>query len=205
MLAAAGQDRAIWIWDLPGAPRDRQAFTLTPEALLGAWEALADTDAVRAYQGIRALTVAPAHSVDFLRDRLQSVPPRDWKPIARWIAELDSDKFSVRQEATRALERQGKLVEPALRATLEAKPPLEVRRRVEALLEFIAQHPLPAEQLRVVRAVEALELAGTPEARRSLETLAQGVPQDLLVQEAKKSLDRLTRVRKPGTLTPSDR
>jgi hypothetical protein len=50
---------------------------------------------------------------------------------------------------------------------------------------------LTAEQLRVVRAVEALERIGTPEARRLLKTLADGGPGELPTREAQAALDRL--------------
>jgi hypothetical protein len=50
-----------------------------------------------------------------------------------------------------------------------------------------------ADELRDVRAVEALEHAGMPEARRLLETLARGAAEARLTQEARASLRRLER------------
>jgi hypothetical protein len=47
------------------------------------------------------------------------------------------------------------------------------------------------EVLRAVRAVEALELAGTGEARRVLEALAKGAGHDRLTREARAALRRL--------------
>jgi RNA polymerase sigma factor (sigma-70 family) len=48
-------------------------------------------------------------------------------------------------------------------------------------------------RLRAVRAVEAMELAGTAEARRTLEALAGGRPAAWLTRDARASLDRLAR------------
>ncbi len=52
-------------------------------------------------------------------------------------------------------------------------------------------HP-PADRMRLVRAVEALELIGTQEARRVLRNLARGAPEAQLTLEAKTALERLT-------------
>jgi hypothetical protein len=47
------------------------------------------------------------------------------------------------------------------------------------------------EELRIVRAIEALENLGTPEARQLLETLAKGAPGTTQTKEANASLQRL--------------
>jgi hypothetical protein len=64
-----------------------------------------------------------------------------------------------------------------------AAPP-EVRRRVERLLARLKPPLPPGEKLRQVRAVETLELIGTPDAHRLLEELAAGEPAARLTQEA---------------------
>ncbi len=50
----------------------------------------------------------------------------------------------------------------------------------------------PADQLRVLRAIEALEWIGTPEARELLLKLSKGAAGCRQTQEAKASLARLT-------------
>lgn len=61
--------------------------------------------------------------------------PVDHKQVARWIADLDSDSFAARQNATRELEKQGHAAGPALRKAREGQPNLEARRRIEQLLD----------------------------------------------------------------------
>ena len=85
----------------------------------------------------------------------------------------------------------GEQAVPALQKVLASSPPLETRKRVEELVDQLTGGTLTAEQLRVVRAVEALERIGTPEARRLLQTLAEGAPGALPTREAQAALDRL--------------
>ena len=63
--------------------------------------------------------------------------------------------------------------------------------RVEDLLDKLTGGVLTAEQLRLVRAVEALERMSTPEAREVLRNLAGGAAGALLTREARAALDRL--------------
>src|SRR5207302_1795978 len=97
----------------------------------------------------------------------------------RLLAELGSSRFAVREKAARELENLAEAAYPALRAVLAGSPALEVRRRVERLLERpLAVAPAAA------RAVEVLEHAGTPEAREQLRRLAHGLPDAGLTREA---------------------
>ena len=68
------------------------------------------------------------------------------------------------------LEKMGLAVEPALREALRKKPSLEIRRRIEAVLEKLAGGP----RLRFLRALEVVEHIATPEAGQLLESLCQG-------------------------------
>ena len=80
-----------------------------------------------------------------------------------------------------------------MRDTLAGEPSAEVRRRVEELLRKL-DGPMPSSgQLRDLRSVEVLEHIGTPEAKQVLQTLAKGAPEARLTQEAKASLERLTK------------
>jgi HEAT repeat protein len=124
-----------------------------------------------------------------LRKHVKAVPPSDVKRLGQLIADLDNDDFAVRERAQRELERMGEDAAPVLRKALAGKPALEVRRRIESILKMARR--LSLETLQVVRAVEVLENIGTPEARELLKSLADGVPEAVLTQEAKASLERL--------------
>ena len=80
----------------------------------------------------------------------------------------------------------GEAAEPALRNTRrEGRLSLEMDRRVSVLMEKLA-----SEWLRTERAVEALELAETPEAIQVLEALGKGNPEARLTLEARAALGR---------------
>jgi hypothetical protein len=106
---------------------------------------------------------------------------------------LSSDRFAARKQASDELIRLSDLASAACRKALAGQPPLEVRRRLEAILEKHAHdwHNPTGERLRTLRAIEVLETAGATEAGRVLETLAEGAPEARLTREARASVQRL--------------
>jgi RNA polymerase sigma factor (sigma-70 family) len=188
-LASGGEDAVILIWDVTGritTGRER-AVSLTKKDLDRLWTELGDKkDAARAYRAMRNLLGDPAGAVRLLRDQLRPVSAAEGARIARWIADLDSDEFAVREKAMTELARSG-VAEAALRKVLEGRPSLEVRQRVKLLLDKLDLTDL----LRGLRAVEVLEYLDTAEARHLLKALAGGAPEARLTQEAKVSLARL--------------
>src|SRR5262249_18721637 len=148
----------------------------------------------------RALAAAP-QVVPLLKERVQPVTvPADRTRLARLVADLDSSKFAVRQEAAAALEKLGELAEPALVKALRGQLSVEARRRVGQILETIGRQrgPVPSpERLRALRAVELLERIATPEAQRLLAALAGGTPDAWLTREAQRALERLEK--RPAT------
>src|SRR5207248_885379 len=99
------------------------------------WRDLAGEDATKARQGVHKLAASPRQAVPFLGERLEPAARVDPRKISGWIADLDSDKFAVRQEATDSLLKVGEQALPALRKALAAAPPLETRKRLEGLVD----------------------------------------------------------------------
>jgi WD40 repeat protein len=192
-LISAGEDGLVFVWDL--APvYDRPDFKqpgLTAAPLEHCWAALASSD--HSFKGIWAMASSPVEAVAFLERKLQPVPRKDPERVARLIADLDSDKFLVRQKATEELERLDELAEPELRAAQAANRSLETTRRLEALLQRIDKNrqPQEGERLQQLHALEVLELAGTPEACLLLQNLSKGAPGSSITREAQAALRRL--------------
>jgi RNA polymerase sigma factor (sigma-70 family) len=187
-LFSYGQDGQGYLWDL--APRQSADSRVT---LSEWWADLTGQDAPKAYRAIHALAAHPTDSIALLRKHLRPAAPVDPKRLSRLIADLDSERFAVREDAVRQLEALGDLAGPALRRALRGGPSLEKSRRIEGLLGKLEAEKLTPEQLRAVRAVGVLEYAGTPGARRLLKELAGGAEGARLTREAKASLGRLRR------------
>jgi RNA polymerase sigma factor (sigma-70 family) len=185
-------DSTLLVWD--AVPRDAApAGTRGAAGLAKAWADLAGSDAGRAFRARWALAAAPEEALPLLKERLRPARATDQQRLRRLLADLDSDQFEVRQEAQAALEGLSDLDGPALRQVLANRPTPEVRRRVEAVLDRLRGPVTLPEALRSLRAVAVLEDIATPPARQVLEDVAAGAPGARLTQEAKASLQRLTR------------
>jgi Tol biopolymer transport system component len=192
-LAFSSGGGSIRIWDVTGLGEgERQAVGLAPEQLEALWTDLSGEDARRAHHAVWILAAAPKEAVPFLEERVRPAVAADPDArIPRLIADLDSDEFTVREKASGELGLLGRSAEPALRKALDNPPSLEVRRRVERLLEKLERPTLSPEHLRLLRATDALEQMGTPAAQKVLAALSRGAPEAQLTQEARASLDRL--------------
>jgi hypothetical protein len=163
---------------------------LTPGRLQELWDALAQADAKKAHVATWELALAPDGAVPFLRGRVAPVKPADADLVGRLVKQLDADDFATRQAATRQLETLGGVAVPALRQALAAKPPLEVTRRIEAI---VAAYLGSEEWARCQRALAVLEYGGSGAARKFVEDLARGAPGAPLTEEARAVLARQQR------------
>ncbi len=187
MLASAGDDTTVLIWDL-AAVRQRVPVRekIAPEALEPLWLGLAGDAAADA---MARLARAPEQAVALLRGHLRPVPVPKPGEVDGLLRDLHSARFKVREAAARRLGEFAEAVEPAVRKRLADELPLEARRRLERLLrEAQAQSP---EHIHLLRAVELLEILGTAEARELLRALAGGASGARLTQAARASLGRL--------------
>jgi RNA polymerase sigma factor (sigma-70 family) len=180
-LVSGSTDSTALVWDLTARPGPAPAAA----ELDGLWENLRANDAERAYAAVCRLARSPAGVKSLGQHLPPTGPPPDTDQVARLIKKLGSDKFAEREKASQELARLGEAAEPLLRKALEAEPSAEARRRLNEALEKLSPE---GERLRTERAVEALELAGTPEARRALEALAQGAAAARRTREAKAAL-----------------
>ena len=138
------------------------------------------------------MAAAARQAVPFLAARVRPVPVIAQEQLNRLIADLGSDQFATRDQASRELEELADSVEDDLRQVVPNIASAEVRRRLEVVLKQVEQCMPPPRQLHSLRALEVLEHAGTPEARKLLAKLADGAPAARLTREAKEALKRLT-------------
>jgi endonuclease YncB( thermonuclease family) len=202
LAAAEGPDTTIRLWGVSGwtRARKRPAGMLTDKQLEALWTDLAGADAGQAHRARWVLAAAPEQTVPWLQERLRPIAAPNPEQIARLLADLDSETFQTREKATRDLAALGESAGPAMRKALAGETAAEVRRRLEPLLAALERPEDSPERLRVLRAIEALEDTGTPEARRILERVAGGMPEARVTAEAKQSLNRL--VKQPAPANP---
>lgn len=200
-LATGGADSLVLLWDIVLFDRQQrqEQAKLSPEQLQRSWQDLRDGDPAKAYQAMSSLILAPEQSVPFLREALRPVLAADAKQLVRLIADHDSDRFQVREEAAQALEKLGDGAAPALHQALRDKLPLEQRQRIESLLNQATTWS--PQRLQTVRGITVLERIGSAEAVQLLTHLAEGIPDALMTRESKASVFRLAR-RNQGSNSP---
>jgi hypothetical protein len=192
-LASGARDAGVLVWDwdhirrqaLAGKP---PAPPVLPDPL---WEDLARKDGATAYSAVKSLAVAPAETVPYLKARLRPVPPMAPQHLKKLLDDLDSAQYATRQKADDTLEKLGDIAAQAIKDRRANSPSVETARRLAALQKKLDAQVIPVEVLQSLRAIEVLELIGTPEACEILNGLAKGAPGHRITEEAKESLRRL--------------
>jgi hypothetical protein len=166
---------------------------LKPADLDRLWQELASDDPAVSAPALWALTAGKKESVPYLRDHLKPGPAPDEKEILKLIADLDDERFKVREAAEEELGKRGEAATALLRKALRETNSAEVRTRVERLLEKrkSADEMGSPEHQRLRRVVRLLETVGSDEAKKALEALGKEAAHDRVRQEAKKALERL--------------
>jgi WD40 repeat protein len=184
-LLSGGLDTTVLVWDVR-PPRAGAAGELAD-----AWDELAQAKAAPAFKAQGRLLADSAGAVELFAAKIKPVEPVEAKRLARLIADLAGPQFATRDAATRSLRELGGRAVAALREAAEKAESLETRRRAGRLLAELTERPVPAEALRVLRAVEALEWANTPAARRLLAGWARGASGARLTEASADALRRL--------------
>lgn len=188
-LASGGGDATVVLWDVTGR-RGKSQAALSPKKLQELWDTLADADAKKAHAAAWELALSPDGGVAFLRGRVEAVKAADEAEVDRLVKQLGSDEFTARQSATQALGTLGGRAFPRLRQVLVAKPELEVRKRIEAVL---ASYQRSDEWHRCRQALAVLEWGGGVAARQLVDELARGAAGAPLTEEARAVSARLSR------------
>jgi WD domain, G-beta repeat len=196
-LAVGGADSQILVWDAEALVHRVPIAQpgLTSREIQELWTDLVSDDARRAGRAIERLSLSPKQAVTFLKSRLHPTEVLDRAHVELLLADLDSSKFAIREQATKELELLDERATDLLRKVLENKPTLEMRRRVEAILKSLTQkwfRPSP-ERLQGLRSLEVLERIGGSDACQALEQLAGGAAGARLTQEARGALTRLAK------------
>jgi hypothetical protein len=188
LVSVSSEDATALVWNLrPPAGKAPDATRL--------WSDLAGPGPTAA-QAVWAAAAHPEMAVALFRDRWPVKERPDAARIRALIADLDSPRFANREAATTELMKLGRQVEDDAREALVQTTSAEVKQRLERVLDKLkvpAVAELPADDARELRAVWALELAGTSEARKLLADWAAAKVGSRLCDEAAAALRRMER------------
>jgi RNA polymerase sigma factor (sigma-70 family) len=187
-LFVANSDSTILEWDVAGRFQTNKEKP-NRKRLDVLWAKLTESPD-KAYPAVWEMLDHPEQSLPFLRDKIQPITPMKEKRVRQLIPRLDSDSFVEREEANRQLLSLGEQIVPILRQALKERLALEVRKRVEGVIESLNGAPRP-EKLRLLRALAVLEWSDRPEAVGHLRQLAGGAASASLTQAAKAAERRL--------------
>jgi WD40 repeat protein len=188
-LASGSADTTALVWDMTRFTAKVPATNPTAKELEELWSELDAFDGGRAHKALWALAGAGDKAVHFLAGRVKAARPANTERVPKLLAALDSDKFTVREQASEELAAMGKVIVPLLEKHLATNPSEEVRRSVEKLLA--RGHSAPIRQ--GLRAVQVLEAVGTLDAAEVLRKLAAGAELADITMDAKAALSRLQR------------
>ncbi|MGE3806664.1 MAG: PQQ-binding-like beta-propeller repeat protein, partial [Gemmataceae bacterium] len=196
-LLSGSQDSTALVWDVPLLVAQAALPKLTKQQLDIHWQELGDSDAEKADRAIFRLLDAPEQSIPYLKNKLRpAVLKADEAAIAKLVGELDSNDFDTRERATQALRELEGAARPALeKAVQDEDLGLEARKRAQKLLDQLTGENVGPDQVRLLRAIEIVEQAGSDEAFQLLEALAKGTPGAKQTIEARLALERLRKLR----------
>jgi RNA polymerase sigma factor (sigma-70 family) len=189
-LLSGSVDTTVLAWDMRPP---RVADTVSLES---AWNDLAKREAGQSFQTEGRFLATPGETVRLFAEKIPPVEALDPKRMRRLLADLGSDVFAVREAASQALRGLDEQALPYLEATLKRPESLEVRIRVQRILEQKQGAALSSEQLRQIRAVIVLEQIGDGASKNLLRRWAGGPGGALLTREAAAALKRLEAVSK---------
>jgi WD40 repeat protein len=188
-------DGSIFVWDVINQVATGHILpaSLKPVELAALWDLLGTDKATSAYQAQWMLVRVGQQTVSFIEKNLRPIPKDFTASLQKAMAGLEEKELSLRDAAMNELDCYGSLAEPTMRKGRVESHSAEAQARLAYLLEKQESNFPCGALLRSLRGIEVLEQLGTPEARRVLETIADGHPQALLTREAKASLDRLSK------------
>ncbi len=190
-LVTTAQDGTALVWEVPDKPLPVGPIESAVTGFDEAFRLLGSADAAQAQRGLEYLYRHPAEAVKQTGERMPAPAAVPAAALAQHVADLGSDDFPTREAAVKALEKVGGEASARLKEAVEKSPGAEVRKLAAELLGKIDAPAARPDDLKVLRAVEAMENLGTPEARAQLEKWAAGPDGHRVTLEAATALARL--------------
>lgn len=191
VLASAGGDGTVLLWDAAAAPAPAASAPLRPEELDACWEDLAG-GADAAYAAMWRLVLAGPDALGALAPRVRPCPGAEVETAAL-LEKLKSDAYTERMAAVAGLERLASEMADALERAYRESDDADFRYHLKRLLAGAqAGRTRRPELCRACRLAWVCEKTAGPHAQAVLETLARS-PAPQAAAEAKAALGRLGR------------
>lgn len=191
-IATGHTDGTVTIWKVP-APAALPE--LKPDAFDKFWDGLVADTPTESRSHVHRLLQNPDAAMKLLTAKFTAPVP---KPIdidlPAVIKKFDAPAFADRQAAIKKVKELGPRAAPALQEAIRTTESVEVRARSEELLDQMKAGPkthAAGPDLRAVRAIEALERIGTPEAKKLLEGWTNHVSNPRIASEAAIAVQRI--------------
>jgi WD40 repeat protein len=187
-LIAAYGDRTALVWQMPPETEKPPPQRLSERT----FDDLAAPEPRVAQDAVWALVNEPVKAIELLRERIkpaEAVAVNDLTPL---INDLAVNNFARREAAFRRLHELGHAIEKLLEAAAVRVTNAEQSRRLKTLLDACRDDgPMNAAERRALRAIQALGLFDTADARALIESWSKGDATAILTREAKAALERL--------------
>ncbi len=191
-LATASSDRTALVWELaPDLAETAQPQPLTAERFDKLWQDLASNEPNLGFHAASELFADMPTAVPLIQERIDEIlQPSQSAKIQDLIADLDSDEFMVREQATEELIRFRDVAIDELNHALQETRSPEVKHRIKRILSTPEDKPRfsPLETARMVRVIDLLARDGGEESIALLQTLAKGFPSREIMRAAQLAL-----------------
>lgn len=187
-VAVGYTDTTVVLWEVPGLPKPAPLAADDPDRL---WADLASDDPAKAYPAAAKLRSDPDGALKLFKAKLRPVAAEAPPAVARLIADLDADRFAVREAASAGLEKVGQDAVGGLRKAMAGKLSAEGAERAGKVLAALRDRVSAPEDLRRLRAVQVLEQLGSGPAVELLKAVAAGPAEAWVTLEAQEAVLRL--------------
>ncbi len=188
LIAAGTTAGTVLLYPLPEAPA-RPGAALDEQTAEALWRDLASGDAARGYRAALQLARGGDEAVEWLASNLAPAA-LDKVSVDEHLVNLDAPIYEQREQAMEALIGMGRPVRPQVRKHLDAREAsVEAEWRLRTILSHTRHHHTDTpDARRTIRAVTALRISATAEARRLLAEWAEGAEDALLTLQATEAL-----------------
>lgn len=192
--ASGIKDSSVLVWDLQSQLFPDREIPKAFDSFEVIWKELGSNFPAQSFMAVQAIVQNGDQFVEHISSKIGvELQGNSHNEIKKWIAELDSPKYKIREAATQKLLAARGIADPLLHEALIDPPSTEVKYRITLILRQPIMRPkINFDQLRRLhRSVFALELIGSLKAVEVLTAIAGGHAN---IDVARDASDALTRI-----------